>query len=155
MTFMIIAVFIFFVLVGVFFLGIQLNKVRGSVAQLQKEQAISSLQVIADMPELSWDSSETMTIDEDKAIVMSGSFGEAYGSFWPVASVKLYKISPTFDEPIKYPAPNYNYYNIYDNGQNGTEFGAFVSICSRRKESGTPYDKCEVGKLVVGVIDHE
>ena len=92
MAFMIMAVFLFFILVGLFFIGIQFKDVRGSAAQLQKEQAISSLRVIADMPELSYDSSETMTVDEDKLAIMSGNFSSSYDVFWPVASIGVYKV---------------------------------------------------------------
>jgi hypothetical protein len=65
MAFMIVAVFFFFVLVGLFFLEIQFKDVKSGAADLQKEQAISSLRVIADMPELNYDSGETMTVDEE------------------------------------------------------------------------------------------
>lgn len=156
MAFMIIAVFIFFALVGMFFLRIQVGGIKSSAAQLQKEQAISSLQVIADMPELNFDSTETMTIDEDKLRVMSGEFGQYYDLFWPVASVEVYKIYPAFDEVIKCPAPNCNYYDLYNNNQSDTRmFSGFVSICSKQKEFNSVYDRCEVGKLVVGVKIYE
>jgi len=78
MAFMIVAVFFFFVLVGLFFLSIQFKDVKGSAAQLQRDQAISSLRVIADMPELSYDSGESATLDEDKLKVMSGNFSRYY-----------------------------------------------------------------------------
>jgi hypothetical protein len=150
MAFMIIAVFIFFALVGVFFLSIQVNKLKGNAGELQREQAISSIRVIADMPELNYESTESMTIDEDKAIIMSGSLGKSYESFWPVSSIKLYKIYPAFDKEIKCPATNCNYYQIYDNGEaGGNYYSAFVSICSKQRESGGVYDKCEIGKLVI------
>ena len=39
MAFMIVAVFFFFILVGLFFLAIQFKGIKSSAAQLQKEQA--------------------------------------------------------------------------------------------------------------------
>ena len=98
MAFMIAAVFFFFILVGLFFLAIQFKDVKSGASQLQKEQAISSLKVIADMPELNYDSSESMTIDEDKLEIMSGHFGSNYDLFWPVASIEVYKVYPAFSE---------------------------------------------------------
>ena len=166
MAFMIMAVFLFFILVGLFFIGIQFKDVRGSAAQLQKEQAISSLRVIADMPELNFDSSETMTLDEDKLVIMSGNFSLGYDVFWPVASVGVYKIYPEVDEVDECPGVGCNFYDIYDSGQSNTltdidnnqvgasyvkTYSTFVSICKRVRESGSAYDRCEVGKLVVGV----
>ena len=152
MAFMIMAVFLFFILVGLFFIGIQFKDVKGSAAQLQKEQAISSLRVIADMPELNFDSSETMTLDEDKLAIMSGNFSSGYDVFWPVASVGVYKIYPAFDSVDKCPGVGCNFYEIYDSGQTNVKtYSTFVSICKRVRESGSAYDRCEVGKLVVGV----
>ncbi len=153
MAFMIAAVFFFFILVGLFFLAIQFKDVKSGAAQLQKEQTISSLKVIADMPELNYDSSESMTIDEDKLKIMSGNFGSVYELFWPVASVGIYKVYPAFNEVKKCPGLGCNYYEIYDNGQSNVKtYSTYISICKKMKEYGSVYDRCEVGKLVVGVL---
>jgi len=150
------AVFLFFILVGLFFIGIQFKDVRGTAAQLQKDQAISSLRVIADMPELNYDSSETMTVDEDKLVVMSSNFSGAYNVFWPVASVGVYKIYPAFDSVKKCPGLGCNFYDIYDSGQSNVKtYSTYVSICKRVREEGSAFDRCEVGKLVVGVKINE
>lgn len=165
MAFMILAVFLFFILVGLFFLGIQFRDIKKNAVQLQTEQAISSLKVIADMPELNYDSHESLSLDEDKLRIMSGNFGTYYSEFWPVASVKVYKIYPKFDELVKCPALDCNYFEVYDtlsghenlqagNGQESMKtYSTYVSICKKIKETGYVYDRCEIGKLVAGVID--
>lgn len=156
MSFMIIAVFIFFALVGLFFVRVQMANLGDSASKLSKEQAISSLSVIADMPELNYDSSETMTLDEDKLRIMASGLAAEYESFWPVASIEVYKIYPSFNEIIKCPGANCNYYNLYDNNQTNTKkYSGFISICSKQKELGSVYDKCEVAKLVVGTKIYE
>jgi hypothetical protein len=156
MAFMIVAVFFFFVLVGLFFVGIQFKDVAGNAAQLQKEQAISSLRVIADMPELNYDSSKAITLDEDKLRVMSGPFGLYYEQLWPVASVSVYKIWPVANQLKECPGVGCNYYKIYDNGQTNVQtYSTYVSICNKVKEDGYVYDRCEVGKLEVGMKIYE
>jgi hypothetical protein len=156
MAFMIVAVFFFFILVGLFFLGIWLNDIKGNASQLQKDQTISSLGVIADMPEFNYDSSESMTIDEDKLIVMSGALGKDYDLFWPVASIEVYKIYPSFTSIKECPGADCNYYKIYDNKQSNTKtYSSYISICKRVSEKGSVYDRCEVGKLVVGMKIHD
>lgn len=156
MAFMIVAVFFFFILVGLFLLGITFKDVKSGAAQLQKEQAISSLKVIADMPELNFDSGGSMVVDEDKLKIMAGSFGLAYELFWPVASVGVYKFGTASRDIEKCPGIDCNYYELFDNGQSGVRtYSTYVSICSRLKESNSVYDKCEVGKLVVGVKINE
>lgn len=156
MAFMIIAVFLFFMLVGLFFINWQFKDVKGSYAELQKDQAISSLSVIAGMPELNCEDRVDLCLDEDKLKVMSGNFSDAYLDLWPVASIKVYKVYPAFEESVECPALNCNYYDIYDGGQtNLKEYSTYVSICNRVKESGYVYDKCGVGKLVAGVKINE
>jgi hypothetical protein len=156
MAFMIVAVFFFFMLVGLFFINWQFKDVRGSFEELQKEQAISALSVIADMPELNCEDRVDLCLDEDKLKVMSGNFSNAYLDLWPVASVKVYKVYPAFSEQVECPALNCNYYDIFDNGQtNLKEYSTYVSICNRVKETGYVYDKCGVGKLVAGVKINE
>jgi len=156
MAFMIVAVFLFFVLVGLFFIGIQFKDVASSAAQLQKDQAISSLSVIADMPELNYDSSDALTLDEDKLRIMAGGFGDVYYEFWPVASVSVYKLWPIATELKECPGVGCNYYKLFDNDQTNVKtYSTYVSICKKIKESGFVYDKCEVGKLEVGVKIYE
>jgi len=154
MAFMIMAVFFFFVLVGLFFLGIQFRGVGESAQQLQEEQTLSSLVVIADMSELNYNSGWSMALDEDKLRVMSGNFSEAYRVFWSVASIKVYKVYPKPKSFVKCPAVNCNYFDVFDSGQNNVqEYSTYVSICKKVREEGYTYDKCEAGKLVLGVID--
>ncbi|MFA5061141.1 MAG: hypothetical protein WC494_02410 [Candidatus Pacearchaeota archaeon] len=149
MAFMILAVFLFFILVGLFFLSIELRGIKQKATILNEEVVISSLQVISDMTELSYDSKESLTLDEDKLRVLP-TISE-YDSFWGVSSIKVYKIYPA-REIIKCPAQNCNYYEIYDNGQkNVKEYSTFISICKKVKELGYVYDRCEIGKISVGV----
>ncbi len=148
MAFMILAVFLFFILIGLGFLSFQTKSLQGNYQQLQMDQAISSLQVLTDMPELSCG---YLCLDEDKLRVMSRK-SEQYAQFWPVASIKVYKVYPAFDSLIKCPTANCNYFEIYDsNQQNTQEYSTYISLCKRVKEQDNIYDKCEIGKLVVGV----
>lgn len=149
MAFMLVAVFFFFVLVGLFFIGIRFSDIQSSAAQLQREQAISSLSVIANMPELNFDSAQSFTLDEDKLRIMVGGFGDVYEKFWPVASVSVYKLWPVATELKECPGVGCNYYKLYDNKQSNTRtYSTFVSICKKLKGG---YDECVIGKLEVGV----
>lgn len=152
MAFMILAVFLFFVLVGLFFMRIQFSDINRSFAELQRESALSSLSIIANMPELSYSSSEEFTLDEDKLTIMASTFSSDYEGFWPVASVEVHKVFPRFEKEIKCPALDCNYYEIFDSGQKSIQkYSTFVSICRRVKEGNYYYDWCELGKLSVGV----
>lgn len=156
MAFMVLAVFFFFMLVGLFFLGWYLKDIRANRETLLQNEAISSIKVISGMTEFSCSSSEEFCLDEDKLRVFGGNFSENYDEFWPVSSVKVYKIYPSFDSVIKCPAPNCNYYEIYDSSQsNVVEYSSYVSICKKVRNGNYVYDKCEIGKLLVGVKNFE
>ena len=153
MAFMIVAVFFFFILVGLFFLAWQSGSLTSSFEDLQKEQALTSMGVIANMPELNCDSERSLCLDEDKLNALTGNLSNDYNDFWPVASVKVYKIYPAFSESGKKKCPGLdcNYWEIYDSAQLGEEeFSSYVNLCKDMKEAGYVYSKCGVGKLVVG-----
>ena len=155
MAFMIVAVFIFFTLVGLFFVSWQSRSIGRNAADLQKQQALSSIEVIRNMPELNCDLTEGLCVDEDKLNVLAAGLSDDYAEFWPVASVKVYKVYPAFDVlgAVKCPALNCNYWEIYDsNQQSSQEFSGYINICKKIREFNSPYTKCEVGKIVVGSI---
>jgi len=136
MAFMIVAVLIFFVLVGLAFLGWQLISVKDNFNSLQKEQAIASIRTISDMPEFNCDSRRSLCVDEDKLIVMANS---SYSGFWNVASISAYKILEKKS------------YLVYDSKQKDKkEFSTYVLIC---KKITSNYEKCDLGKLSVGVVN--
>ena len=155
MSFMIIGVFLFFSLAGLFFLNISLKDIRGGASDLAREQAISSLGSIAAMSELNYDARASMTVDEDKLRVMASGLGDDYAEFWPIASLEVYKVYPSFESIVKCPAVDCNYYEIYDSGQTNVEkFSSYVSICKMVREFGSVYDRCEIGKIVAGVVKY-
>ena len=151
MTFMILFVFIFFTFAGLFFLSIQSGKIAEDFNNLQRESAISSVETIANMPELNCDSSRTMCLDEDKVITFT-TISKSYKNFWPVASIKVRKVFPMNVKNIRCPAANCSYYEVYNSNQTDViEYGSFVSICKAVRNEGVVQEICELGRLDVGV----
>jgi hypothetical protein len=152
MAFMIIAVFLFFIFVGLFFLSWQYKDVREGYEELEKEQTISYLSSISDISELNCKDNSYLCLDEDKLKIMSGLPDlekQEYKEIWPVSSIKVYKIYPSFESLIKCPGLNCNYYEVYDSNQESSkEFSTYVLICKKISYS---YTKCEIGKLSAGV----
>jgi hypothetical protein len=156
MSFMIVAVFIFFVLVGLFFVNFQLREMKRGANEINRDQTLLSLEVIAQMPELSCGGSRVRCIDEDKLILMSGPFGEKYRDLWPVSSIKVYKIYPAFTHELACPAPHCNHYVLYDDGQvDRQEYATYINVCRTMRDGGQMYEDCEVAKLSLGVRLHE
>jgi len=151
MTFMILFVFIFFSFAGLFFLSMQSGKITENFNTLQKENAIASVETIANMPELNCDSSKTLCLDEDKIIVFS-QISKEYKDLLPVESIIVRKIYPKNNGHIKCPNINCTYYDIYNSNKTGIiYYGTFISICRKVRNERTTQDICELGRLEVGV----
>jgi hypothetical protein len=156
MAFMIIAVFIFFAMVGLFFLSYQSKSLKEDYNRLAKEETITSLTILTSMPELSCG---YLCVDEDKVQILSGK-QEEYKNILPVKSLKVYKIYPSgnINENLitKCPGENCSYYEILGVGSNDdvknlVEYSTFVSLCKKDRKFGYAYNKCEIAKLVAGV----
>ena len=159
MAFMILAIFFFFILVGLFFIGWQVVNIQQSHARLQEEKALSALKVIADSSEFNCDANQDWCIDKDKLTAFT-HYADLYSDFWSVASIELLIVYPpriekdsTNYEPILCPDVGCDYYKLYDSGQrNRRIYSAYVSVCEDIDRSHTI---CELGKLMLGVVVHE
>jgi hypothetical protein len=152
MAFLILAIFLFFVLVFVLFTKYRLGGLASNVRQLEKDSAISSLWVLVNSPELSCDFSDgsSWCIDKDKVMILSTSLGESYEDYWPVASIELLEVYPnSVKEQIL--CPNYycNSYEIFDNGQEQIQkYSVYVNLC---EQTNNYRESCSLAKLIVGV----
>ncbi len=149
MAFMLLAVVIFFAIAGMFFLVIMYNDLVKSANLLEKEKAISTAISIANTPEFSC--GEALCIDADKLLVMQNR--QDYEDFWPVASIVVTKVSSD-KETIECSEKNYpscNYFKVYDRGIKNIEVvETFVSLCGKDKANEYIYNKCELGRVLVG-----
>jgi len=93
MAFMILAIFFFFVLVGIFFIGWQITGIKSDFSKLQEEKALSSLKVIADSTELNCEQSEDWCIDKDKLVAYAEN-SHLYEDFWSAASIEVLMVYP-------------------------------------------------------------
>ena len=93
MAFMILAIFFFFALVGLFFIGWQFSNLKSDFSLLEKEKALSALKVIADSTELNCEQSEDWCIDRDKLIAFSEN-SYLYEGFWSAASIEVLMVYP-------------------------------------------------------------
>ncbi len=155
MAFMLVAVFIFFTLVALFFLQMNLADLRSSAQNLEKEQAIAALSAWSEMPEFSCDDMSSYCLDEDKLYILGGeNYISLYQNFWPIASIRVYKVNSDFSVlgEIKCPTLNCNYYDVYDSGQIEVQrYSTYVSICRTTRREGSVLRECELGILSIGM----
>jgi hypothetical protein len=154
MAFMIVAVVLFFVLVGLFILSIAYTGLSEEATRIAEDRTLSSIIVLADSPELNC-IRKTNCVDGDKFINLIGK--NAYLNFWPYSSLRLIKFSgfgKEKDEMLKCTKENYpdcDLIEVFDKGvSNERTVGSFVAFCRKDNKNDAVYDKCEIAKLIAG-----
>ncbi len=154
MAFMMVFVVIFFVLVGMFVLQMNLGGMKASAREKERDQVMSALSSWSELSEFSCSDNSIYCIDEDKLnVLISSEYSRFYENFWPVDSITVYKINEDWSsdkKPILCPGQNCNMYRVYDSGKGTSEYGTYVSICKTSVISGVAYDDCELGLLSIG-----
>jgi len=154
-AFMLIAITLFFVLVGVFFIGFKLSSLKEDVTSLEAKQAKLLVSKLANAPEFACGSAfsekKSNCVDSDKVLMLMKDI-DKYKDFWGVKDIKIRKIYPKLDRDIVCDTSNYpncNIMNIIERGTIGTYEQNFVSLCRKEVVGDKPYDKCEVAILMV------
>lgn len=155
MAFMLLAVFLFFTLVGLFALTLVYTNVSDSASQIAEDRTLSSVTSLADTPEMSCVASKSNCIDGDKLVNLIDK--EIYGSLWPYSSLSIISFSGFNKEErdllvcTKANYPNCDVFNIYDKGaETERKISTHVALCRKELENGFTYDKCENAKIVAG-----
>lgn len=153
MIFMILAVFLLFVLVGIFFLSISLSNLKETATELEEKNALLLVSKLANSPELScgevFGTSRTNCIDFDKVMAINL---ESYSDFWGLAKVEIRKIYPDQGNVL---CNNDNYPNcgvvklVDREVDTSTYSSSFVSLCRKDTTEKIMYDKCELALLMV------
>jgi len=155
-AFMLIAVTLFFILIGLFVLGIVYSGIKKTAENLDEKNVMLLVSKLASSPEFScggaFNSGEINCIDADKAMVLKDK--KEYNGFWGVSAIEIRKIYPV-NEGQECSIENYpecDLIKIYsgETGQ-GNYISNFVSLCRKEKieETERVYDKCELAKLLV------
>ena len=153
MAFMLIAVTLFFVLVGMFILTIYISELKNSAAILDEKNALLLVTKLANSPEFSCGGSfgnlRTNCIDADKVMILRERISN-YENFWDVENIEIRKIYPK-SENKECTLENYPDCNIIKirEGNITTEHSNFVSLCRKESFEGEVENKCELAKLII------
>lgn len=157
MAFMLMAITIFFVLVGMFVLMFGLSGLRQSAEELEQRNAMLLVTKLANSPEFSCGNSfgnnKVNCIDADKAMVLKDSISKYLG-FWGsgIGNIVIRK-SITDNNPLvectmsNY--PNCDSIDIFSKGTRGFSAENFVTLCIKGVAERGVYDKCEIAKLII------
>jgi len=158
MAFMLITVFIFFALIGLFIISFKMTGLREQATNLQEKNTMLLLTKLAESPEFSCGESfrntKTNCVDLDKIMALKNNIN-IYQNFWGVNTIEIRKIYPEIEEEILCNAqsyPNCNIIEVYskEGAEEGIGLSNFVSLCRKNEENGISYDKCELGRIIVG-----
>ena len=146
MAFVLVALFIFFGIVALFYLSFQLSSLKQGAANLENEQAKEVVRKLSSTPEFTFTSKSCPAcIDLDKLLVLKER--KSYEEFWDLGFLQVEKIYPTLKQKIECTRANYpncNTLTLIQNKNIGTPSSAFVSLCYWTAEKGGYY-KCELG----------
>lgn len=155
MAFMLIAVVLFFILVGLFVVSIVYKNLYQAANKISEERTLSAVTNIADSPEFSCSISKSNCVDADKLISLVGK--ESYENFWPFSSLRVVRLNAfdkSYEEMIDCNIATYpdcELFIVYDKQiKNERAISSFVALCRKEWENGYTYDKCEIAKLVAG-----
>jgi hypothetical protein len=163
MSFMLLGVFLFFVLVGMIILSVSFSGLKRSATDLQAQNAFLLVTKLANSPEFScgdsYGNQKTDCVDEDKVMALKASIGN-YKDFWGVTNIEIRKIYPTtlpYKEILcttaSYPAylngTSCNYINLMNKPASGNDESNFVALCRKEKYKEEIVNKCEMALLII------
>ncbi|MCR4327144.1 MAG: hypothetical protein NUV46_01015 [Nanoarchaeota archaeon] len=159
MAFMIIALTLFFALVGLFALSFAFSGIKESKALLDEEEATLLVGKLSNAPELScgnaFQESRSNCIDMDKAVILKERIND-YKNFWGVEGITVLVLSSSLtNECTINNYPECGRLTVLSSGNLGIDKSDFVSLCRKEKKGETFYDKCELGELIVRISNEQ
>ena len=154
MVFMLLAITLFFILVGLFVLGIKLSGLRDLTETEQERNALLLVTKLANSPEFScgeaFGTGKVSCVDADKVMILRENIKQ-YHDFWDVENIEIRKIYPESEEDKECDFESYPDCNIIKirEGEISAEQTNFVILCRKMNNEGFLSNKCELAKMMV------
>ncbi len=149
MAFMLIAVFVFFILVFLFYGAVRVSNLESDRQEIEAERAVGMGFKIASSPEFVFEG-KTNAIDADKIMLIKGD--NEFRDFWDVDEIVIHKLYPEGEE-VECRLSNYPECNkivvLGGRGEGQTVSPTYVSLCRKEKAIEGAYDKCELGLISI------
>ncbi len=155
MVFMLMAVTMFFVLVGMFVVVIKFSGLKKTATQLGEENAMLLASKIANSPEFScgeaFGGQRTNCIDADKVMMLKENI-KKYENFWGVTNIEIRTIYPLITGDVICDLGNYpscNILRLRNKNITGFDLSNYVSLCRKSSDEIGNYDKCDLAKIMI------
>jgi hypothetical protein len=153
MAFMLVAVILFFVLVGLFAASIIYKNLRESATAIEEEETLSAISNLAGTAEFACTDKRSNCVDEDKLMALIGK--KSYESYWSFTSLKVVRYTGFNKKEmdfIKCTIQNYpdcDVLEISDKNLDENVIRSFVALCRVEFEQDS-YEKCEIAQIWAG-----
>jgi len=160
MSFMLIAVFLFFALVGMIIITVKFSGLKQDATDLRDRNAMLLASKLANSPEFScgevYGNQKTDCIDEDKVMALKENIGkyENVGkntNFWGVSNIEIRRIYPKYENitctPVNY--PKCDTIILIDKPISGFDHSNFVALCRKEKYKDEVVNKCEMARVIL------
>ncbi|MEK6812171.1 MAG: hypothetical protein AABX76_01285 [Nanoarchaeota archaeon] len=157
MAFMLIAVTVFFALVGMFVLTIVFSNMKASAAVLEEKNALLLASRLANSPEFrcgnAFGTERANCVDFDKVMALKKGIKKySQAGFWGVSKIEIIKIYPTgASSNVLCTLENYpecGRIEILPAGE-GTGVSNFIVLCRKEYNGGQVQNVCELAKIVI------
>jgi hypothetical protein len=156
MAFMLLAITLFFILVGLLVLGFKFSSIQEEASILNEKNALLLSTRIANSPEFScgnsFGNSLTNCIDGDKFMMMK-ELSARYENFWGSVPNIIVEVVYPIKEKVECDAQNYpncNIMKLYNLEMKEFYQPNFVSLCRKVDDAGKTLNKCELARIFVG-----
>lgn len=154
-AFVLLAITLFFVLVGIFVIIFKFSGLTESANVLEQENAMLLVSKMANSPEFSCGNSfgtgKFNCVDADKIMVLKEDISN-YKDFWGVQNVEIRKVYPESEILCnRGNYPNCGIIRLFSEQVSGYDASNYISLCRKQilEDGSGYYDKCEIAKLMV------
>lgn len=162
-AFLIIALTLFFVLVGLFALTMMFSGVQKEKSNIEEKEAMLLVSRLSNSAEFTCGEAFSGVggdcVDFDKMMVLSSNI-DNFSRLWGVSGIEIIKTYPLPEgicDKLSSPSckctkenyPDCGFLEVYPNEGRGKSVSTFISLCRKQNGEGMVLDKCEVAKLVV------
>lgn len=160
MSFMLLAVFLFFALVGMVVVTVMLSDIQNSATALKEQNADLMASIIAGSPEFSceeaYGSVKTDCVDFDKVMALKQNINK-YTKFWGVTNIQVRIIYPPYlinnqQKDVECTVANYpncDFINVISSSSSGYDISNYVAVCRKEIYQGSIVNKCEMGQIIL------
>lgn len=158
MAFMLIAVTLFFAIVGLFGATILFSNLKNSAGVLEEKNAMLLVSRLANSPEFScgdaFGTSRSSCIDLDKAMAVKKDIRKySESGFWGVKGIEIVRVYPGLGSTGKVVCTQESYPNCTNleiiKPASGTGISNFVALCRKEYREDRVHDICELGRVIV------